>query len=91
MGNNLARMREYTPEPESFREDAVAVINAGAIVIAVAGTWTRPVYMGIIALLVAVFGYFMTPRSRGGHIIAVCLITVFAILETWLWQGKHIV
>jgi hypothetical protein len=84
-------MREYTPETESFRDDAVAIINAGAIVIAVAGTWTRPIYMGIIALLVAFFGYFMSPRSRGGHIIAVCLITVFAILETWLWQGTHIV
>jgi hypothetical protein len=47
--------------------------------------------MGIIALLIAVFGYFMSPRSRGGHIIAVCLITVSAILETWLWQGKHII
>ncbi len=58
-------MREYTPEQESFRDDAVAVINAGAIVIAVAGTWTRPIFMGIIALLVAVIGYFMAPRSRG--------------------------
>ena len=84
-------MREYTPEQESFRDDAVAVINAGAIMIAVVGTWTRPIFMGVIALLVATFGYFMSPRSRGGHIIAVCLITLFAILETWLWQGKHII
>ena len=84
-------MREYVPEHESFREDAVAVINASAIVVAVAGTWTRPIYMGIIALAIAVFGYFMTPRSKGGHILAVCLITLFAILETWLWQGKHLV
>jgi hypothetical protein len=88
---NIPAMREYYPEQESFRDDAVAVINAGAIVIAVAGTWTRPIFMGIIALLVAVIGYFMSPKSRGGHIIAVCLITLFAILETWLWQGTHIV
>jgi hypothetical protein len=84
-------VREYTPEQESFREDAVAVINAGAIVIAVVGTWTRPIFMGVIALFVAMIGYFMSPRSRGGHIIAVCLITAFALLETWLWQGKHII
>ena len=84
-------MREYTPETESFRDDAVAIVNAGAIVIAVAGTWTRPIYMGIIALLVALVGSFMSPRSRGGHIVAVCLITAFALLETWLWQGKHII
>jgi hypothetical protein len=84
-------MRAYTPEHESFREDAVAIVNASAIVVAVAGTWTRPIYLGIIALLVAAIGYFMSPRSRGGHIIAVCLITVFAVLETWLWQGKHII
>jgi hypothetical protein len=47
--------------------------------------------MGVIALFVAMIGYFMSPRSRGGHIIAVCLITAFALLETWLWQGKHII
>jgi hypothetical protein len=83
-------VRDYTPETESFRDQALALINAAAIVIAVAGTWTRPVFMGIIALVVAVFGYFLSPRSKGGHILAVCLITVFAILETWLWQGTHI-
>jgi len=84
-------MREYIPEQESFREDAVAVVNASAIVVAVAGTWTRPIYLGIIALLIAVIGYFMTPRSKGGHILAVCLITLFAVLETGLWQGKHLI
>ena len=65
---NIPAMREYTPEQESFRDDAVAVINAGAIVIAVAGTWTRPIFMGIIALLVAVIGYFMAPTlARRAH------------------------
>jgi hypothetical protein len=83
-------VRDYTPEYESFRDDAVAVINGLAIVFAVVGTWTRPLYMGVTALLVALFGYFLNPRSKGGHILAVCLITVFAILETWLWQSKHI-
>jgi hypothetical protein len=81
-------VRDYTPEYESFRDDAVAVINALAIVLAVAGTWTKPLYMGVAGLLVAMAGYFLDPRSRGGHILAVCLITVFAILETWLWQSK---
>jgi hypothetical protein len=83
-------VRDYTPEYESFRDDAVAVINGLAIVFAVVGTWTRPIYMGVIALAVALAGYLLNPRSKGGHILAVCLITVFAILETWWWQGKHI-
>jgi uncharacterized membrane protein len=80
-------VRDYTPEYESFRDDAVAVINGIAVVIALAGTWTRPIYMGIIGLIVALFGYFLNPRSKGGHILAVILITIFAILETWWWQG----
>jgi hypothetical protein len=81
-------VRDYTPEYESFRDDAVALINALAIVLAVAATWTRPLYMGVAGLLVAMAGYLLDPRSRGGHILAVCLITIFAILETWLWQSK---
>ena len=46
--------------------------------------------MGMIGLVVALIGYFLNPRSKGGHILAVCLITVFAILETWWWQGKTV-
>jgi hypothetical protein len=83
-------VRDYTPEYESFRDDAVAVINGLAIMFAVVGMWTRPLYMGVVALLVALFGYFLNPRSKGGHILAVCLITVFAVLETYWWQGAHI-
>jgi uncharacterized membrane protein len=83
-------VRDYTPEYESFRDDAVAVINGLAIMIAVVGTWTRPIYMGILALAVALIGYLLNPRSKGGHILAVCLITVFAILETVWWQGKAV-
>jgi hypothetical protein len=83
-------VRDYTPEYESFRDDAVAVINGLAVVIALAGTWTRPLIMGVLGLFVALCGYFLNARSKGGHILAVCLITVFAVLETWLWQGKHI-
>ena len=83
-------MRDYTPEYESFRDDTVAVINGLAVVIALAGTWTRPLLMGVLGLLVALCGYFLTPRSKGGHILAVCLITVFAILETVWWQGKAV-
>lgn len=82
-------MREYTPDYESFRDDAVAVINASAVVVALMGTWTKPVYMGPIALLVAAVGYLLAPRSRGGTILAVCLITLFALLETWL-RGGHL-
>lgn len=83
-------MRDYTPEYESFRDDAVAVINALAVVIAVVGWWTRPIYMGMLALIIALFGYFLNPRSRGGHILAVCIITVLAILETVWWQNKGV-
>ncbi len=83
-------MRDYTPEYESFRDDTVAVVNGLAIVVALAGTWTRPIYMGMIGLVIALIGYFLNPRSKGGHILAVCLITVFAILETWWWQGKTV-
>jgi hypothetical protein len=83
-------VRDYTPEYESFRDDAVAVINAVAVMIAVCGWWTRPIYMGMLGLIVAIFGYFLNPRSRGGHILAVCLITVFAILETVWWQNKGV-
>jgi len=83
-------VRDYTPEYESFRDDAVAVINGIAIVVALAGTWTRPIFMGMIGLVIALFGYFLNPRSRGGHILAVVLITIFALLETWWWQGKPI-
>ena len=83
-------MRDYTPEYESFRDDAVAIINGLAIVVALAGTWTRPIYMGMLALLVALFGYFLNPRSRGGHILAVCIITVLAILETVWWQNSSV-
>jgi hypothetical protein len=83
-------VRDYTPEYESFRDDAVAVINGLAIMLAVVGTWTRPIYMGVLALAVALCGYLLNPRSKGGHILAVCLITVFAILETVWWQGKAV-
>jgi hypothetical protein len=44
----------------------------------------------VLGLVIALFGYLLAPRSRGGHILAVCLITVFAVLETWWWQGKAV-
>jgi hypothetical protein len=75
-------LRDYTPEQESFREQAIAVLNGVAITIAVIGTWTRPAFMGAIALLVAVLTYFMDSRSRGGTVLAVCVITLVALLET---------
>jgi hypothetical protein len=76
-------LRDYTPETESFRDDALALMNGVAITIAVMGTWTKPVYMGLIALVIAVAAYFMSPRSRGGTVLAVMIITVIALVESW--------
>ena len=77
-------MRDYTPEYESYRDDAVAIINGAAIAVAVVGVWTKPVFTGPIALVMALIGYFLTPKARGGTIIAVCLITVFALLVLYV-------
>jgi len=77
-------VRDYTPEFESYRDDAVAIINGAAIAVAVVGVWTKPVFTGPIALVLAVIGYFLTPKARGGTILAVCLITVFALLVLYV-------
>ena len=77
-------MRDYTPEYESFREDAIAIVNGAAIVVALMGTWTRPLYTGPLALVIAIFGYFLSPRSRGGTILAVVIISILALLLAWL-------
>jgi hypothetical protein len=75
-----AHVRDYTPEYESFRDDALAVLNGTAVVIAVTGFWWKPVYAGPIALAVAVLGYALSPRSKGGTIIAVLIITLVALI-----------
>ncbi|HEU0193306.1 MAG TPA: hypothetical protein VFQ71_03850 [Gaiellales bacterium] len=75
-------MPEYTSEYESYRDDAIAILNGVAITIAVIGTWTRPAFMGPIALVIAVLTYFMNPRSKGGTVLAVLIITFIALLET---------
>jgi hypothetical protein len=62
----------------------MAVLSGAAVTIAVAGFWAKPVFMGPIALLVALFGYFLTPRSKGGTIVAVIVITLVALLGRWL-------
>jgi hypothetical protein len=80
-------VREYTPEYESFREDALAVLNGAAVTVAVAGFWAKPVYLGPLALLVALLAYFMTPTSKGKSIIAVIVITLLALLVRW--QGGY--
>jgi hypothetical protein len=80
-------VREYTPEYESFRDDALAVLNGAAVTVAVAGFWGKPVYLGPLALLVAVLAYFMTPTSKGKSIIAVIVITLLALLVRW--QGNY--
>jgi hypothetical protein len=77
-------VRDYTPEYESYKDDAVAVINGAAIAVAVVGVWTKPVFTGPIALVLALIGYFLTPKARGGTILAVCLITVFALLVLYV-------
>lgn len=76
-------MRDYTPETESFRDDAIAILNGTAITVAIIGFWTRPVFMAVIALLVAFLTYFMDPRSRGGTILAVFAIGILSLLTTW--------
>ena len=80
-------MREYTPEYESFRDDALGVLNGSAVTVAVAGFWAKPVYLGPLALLVALLAYFMTPNSKGRSIIAVIVITLLALLVRW--QGNY--
>ena len=77
-------MREYTPEYESFRADAIAVLNGAAITVAVCGFWTRPVFMGPIALLVAFIAFTLEPRARGNTIVAVLVITLLAMLGRWV-------
>ena len=79
-------MRDYTPEYESYRDDAVAIINGAAITVAVVGVWTKPVFTGPIALALALLGYFLSPKARGGTILAVCLITVFALIVLWQYN-----
>jgi hypothetical protein len=76
--------REYTPENESFRDDALAVLNGAAVVVAVTGFWTKPLFMGPIALAIAVLGFVLSPRAKGGTVIAVIIVTLAAVLTRWL-------
>jgi hypothetical protein len=82
--------QQTTGEFESFRDDAVAVINGSAVAVTVMAFWTRPVFMVIIGLVVAVIGYFLNPRSKGGSILAVFVIGMIALLATAL-QGYSLV
>ena len=70
---------EYHPETESFRDDAVAILNGCAIAVTIMGAWTNPVLLGIAGLAVAVLTYPMSSRNRGGTILAVLILT-FAII-----------
>ena len=76
---------ENTPEYESYKQDAIAVLNGVAFTIALMGVWTKPLYTGPIALLLAVFGYFMSPTGRGSMIIVVIVTTIAALLIRWQW------
>jgi hypothetical protein len=75
--------QDYYPEPETFKDDAIAILNGAAVTIAVVGFWNKPLFMGPIALLVAVFGFALSPRARGGTIMAVIILTILAILVRW--------
>lgn len=77
-------MRDYTPEYESFQDDALAVLSGAAVTVAATGFWWKPVYAGPIALAIAVIAYFLTPRARGGTIMAVIVITLVAMLGRWI-------
>jgi hypothetical protein len=77
-------VREYTPEYESFRDDALAVLSGAAVTVAVAGFWAKPVFMGPLALVVALLANFMNPASKGKTIVAVLVITLLALLGRWL-------
>jgi hypothetical protein len=74
---------ENTPEYESYKDDALAVLNGVAFTIAVMGVWTKPLYTGPIALALAVFGYFLSPTGKGGMILAVIITTIAALLIRW--------
>ena len=76
---------ENTPEYESYKDDALAVLNGVAFTIALMGVWTKPLYTGRIALILALFGYFLSPRGKGGMIIAVIVTTIAALLIRWQW------
>jgi hypothetical protein len=73
-----APVRDYTPEYESFQDDALAVLSGVAVTVAVTGFWWKPVYAG------PMIAYFLTPRARGGTIIAVAVITLVAMLGRWI-------
>jgi hypothetical protein len=80
-------LRDYTPEVESFRDDAVAIVNASAVVVALMGLWTQPILMEPLALVIAAVGYVLSPRSRGGTVGAVFIIALISLATTW-WLNK---
>jgi hypothetical protein len=42
------------------------------------------VFLGPVALVVALLAYFLNPASKGKTIIAVIVITLLAVLARWL-------
>ena len=82
--------QQSAQEVESFRDDAVAIINGSAVTVAVISFWSRPAYMIIIALVVAVIGYFMAPRSKGGTVMAVFILGLISLLFNFQ-QGYSLV
>ena len=78
-------MRDYTPEYETYRDDAIAVLNGTAVVLAVTGVWFQPILMGAAGLATALLAYFLSPRSKGRTVAWVIMITVFAVVIRWIW------
>ena len=73
-------VRDYTPEYESFRDDAVAVLGGVAVAVAVIGWWSKPLLMAPLALVLALANYALSPRAKGGTVLAVVLITIVGLI-----------
>ena len=56
-------MQQSTTEYESFRDDAVAIINGAAVTVSVMAFWTRPAYMAILALVIAIIALLFNAQQ----------------------------
>jgi hypothetical protein len=77
-------LRDYTPEYESFRDDAVAVLGGTAVAVATLGIWAKPLLMAPVAVILALIAYALSPRARGGTVVAVIAITIIGLIGNQL-------
>ena len=77
-------MRDYTPEYESFQDDALAVLSGAAVTVAVTGFWWKPVYAGPIALAIARDRLLPDAAGAGRHDHRRAVITLVAMLGRWI-------